>query len=83
MVILFPHLCSSGALRVRPATAPAGNLHTSVRSTMEARIGNVEHAREVYRRGIAARCSGAASVWQGFGALEASLGDRDTARQVS
>ena len=42
----------------------------------------MEHARDVYRRGIAARCSGAASVWQGFGALEASVGNREAAREV-
>ena len=51
-------------------------------STMEAKRGNVEHARDVYKRGIAARCNGMASVWQGLGALEASVGNRDGAREV-
>lgn len=49
---------------------------------MEAKIGNIDHAREVYERGIAARCCGMASVWQGLGSLEASVGNRDRAREV-
>lgn len=50
---------------------------------MEAKLGNVEQARSIYRRGIAARCSGAVHVWQGFGKLEASEGNRDAARKVN
>ncbi|CAM9548010.1 unnamed protein product [Scytosiphon promiscuus] len=61
-----------------PAHGPLYNAY----GTMEAKIGNVEHARDVYRRGIAARCTGAANVWQGFGKLEASAGNRDAAREI-
>lgn len=53
-----------------------------IKRKMEARIGNVEHARDVYQRGIEARCGGMHNVWQGLGALEASMGNRDRAREV-
>eukprot|EP00904_Undaria_pinnatifida_P006377 jgi/Undpi1/286/HiC_scaffold_1.g00282.m1 len=61
-----------------PAHGPLYNAY----GTMEAKRGNVEHARDVYKRGIAARCNGMASVWQGLGALEASVGNRDGAREI-
>ncbi|CAN0555065.1 unnamed protein product, partial [Ectocarpus sp. 8 AP-2014] len=48
-----------------PTHGPLYNAYGS----MEAKLGNVEHARSVYKRGIAARCSGAVHVWQGFGKL--------------
>ncbi|CAB1118538.1 unnamed protein product [Ectocarpus sp. CCAP 1310/34] len=61
-----------------PTHGPLYNAYGS----MEAKLGNVEHARSVYKRGIAARCSGAVHVWQGFGKLEASEGNRDAARKA-
>ncbi|CAM9519803.1 unnamed protein product, partial [Ectocarpus fasciculatus] len=61
-----------------PTHGPLYNAYGS----MEAKLGNVEHARSIYRRGIAARCSGAVHVWQGFGKLEASEGNRDAARKI-
>lgn len=50
---------------------------------MEMKLGNMDRARAVYERGIEARCRGMASVWQGLGCLETSLGNKDKAREVN
>jgi tetratricopeptide (TPR) repeat protein len=49
---------------------------------MEERLGNVDAARAVLQRGIAARCSDMASVWHGLGSLELRCGDVDAARSL-
>ncbi|CAN0443414.1 unnamed protein product [Discosporangium mesarthrocarpum] len=49
---------------------------------MEARLGNLEVARELYQKGIASRCTDMSSVWAGLGALEAKSGRVERAREV-
>ncbi len=49
---------------------------------MEERGGNIHAAREVFKRGIAARCSDMASVWHGLGILELRQGGAAAARDV-
>ena len=49
---------------------------------MELQHSNVDEARIIFKRGVVARCSDAASVYHGLGKLELSRGNVDRAREV-
>jgi tetratricopeptide (TPR) repeat protein len=65
-------------IRADPMHGPLYNAYGS----MEARLGNVERARAVFKRGITARCSDMASVWHGLGSVELRQGDTAAARRL-
>jgi tetratricopeptide (TPR) repeat protein len=66
------------ALLVDPRHGPAYNAY----GNMELRRGRVDEARNVYKRGVAAQCSDAASVFHGLAKLELSQGNVDLAREI-
>jgi tetratricopeptide (TPR) repeat protein len=65
-------------IRADPKHGPLYNAYGS----MEARLGNVERARAVFKRGITARCTDMASVWHGLGSVELRQGDSAAARRL-
>jgi tetratricopeptide (TPR) repeat protein len=66
------------ALLLDPRNGPAYNAYGNA----EARRGAIEEARSIFRRGVLANCSDAASIYHGYGMLELSLGNVDEAREI-
>lgn len=66
------------ALLVDPRHGPAYNAY----GNMEVQHGDIERARDVFQRGVCARCTDAASVYHGLGKLELLLGNTDAARDT-
>lgn len=66
------------ALLLDPRHGPAYNAY----GNMELRRGNVEKAREIYKRGVHAQCTDVASVYHGLAKLELSLGRVEVAREL-
>jgi len=66
------------ALLLDPRHGPAYNAY----GNMEFQRGDADRARDVFQRGVKARCSDAASVYHGLGKLELSLGNIEEARDI-
>jgi len=66
------------ALLLDPRHGPAYNAY----GNMETKRGNTDKAREIYYKGVYARCTDAASVYHGLAKLELSLGNIEDARSV-
>ena len=66
------------ALLLDPRHGPAYNAY----GTAELRHGTVEGARQIFDRGVRAKCSDAASIYHGYAKLELFLGNVDAARAM-
>lgn len=66
------------ALLLDPRHGPAYNAYGNA----EFQRGNIDNARDVFQRGVRAKCSDAASLYHGYGKLELSLGNVDSARSI-
>ena len=66
------------ALLLDPRHGPAYN----ALGNMEFRRGNIDEARHVFERGLAAHCTDVASVYHGLAKMELSLGNVEVAREI-
>lgn len=66
------------AMLLDPRHGPVYNAYGNI----EVQSGEIERARTVFQRGVAAGCSDAASVYHGYGKLELALGNVETARLI-
>ena len=66
------------ALLLDPRHGPAYNAY----GNMELRRNRILEARQIYKRGILAKCSDAASVFHGLARLEISVGNVEMARKI-
>jgi tetratricopeptide (TPR) repeat protein len=65
-------------VKADPRHGPLYNAYGKI----EASLGNVDRAREIYRQGIAANCQECVSVYHGWGVLELNNGQYGRARQL-
>ena len=66
------------ALLLDPRHGPAYNAY----GTAELRYGTADQAREIFERGVRAKCADAASIYHGYAKMELSLGNVDAARNM-
>ena len=69
------------ALLLDPRHGPVYNVYNAY-GTIETKRGDTHNARQIFRAGILARCTDAASVYHGLAKLELSLGNVENARSV-
>ncbi|CAB9523264.1 HAT [Seminavis robusta] len=66
------------ALLLDPRHGPAYNAY----GTAELKHGTAEGARQIFERGVRAKCADAASIYHGYAKMELSLGNVDAAKAM-